>query len=114
MKLLETHSWPGNVRELENVIERAVITTKTEIISSAEICIQKTNQDIKNSDISKFSLVDRTWSPGRTLDDVERNVIIQALEYHHGNRTHTARALGISIRTLRNKISDYKSLGLKL
>ena len=56
--------------------------------------------------------VERNWAPGRTLDDIERNVILEALEYHQGNRTHTARALGISIRTLRNKLADYRKIGI--
>jgi DNA-binding NtrC family response regulator len=55
-----------------------------------------------------------SWSPGRTLDDIERNVILEALNYHQGNRTHTAKALGISIRTLRNKLADYRRLGIRV
>ena len=55
---------------------------------------------------------DRGWAPGRTLDDIEKSVILEALQYHRGNRTHTARALGISIRTLRNKLADYRRDGL--
>ena len=56
---------------------------------------------------------EKSWIPGRTLDDIERNVILEALNYHQGNRTHTAKALGISIRTLRNKLADYRRIGIK-
>ncbi|MBI2712126.1 MAG: hypothetical protein HYX41_04585 [Bdellovibrio sp.] len=130
--LLESHSWPGNVRELENVIERTVLTAKTNMISAADIYIERregrlSHAGLAGQDLDAQGLVqggsvlagsangqDKNWLPGRTLDDIERNVIIEALKYHHGNRTHTARALGISIRTLRNKIADYRRLGIHL
>ncbi len=104
---LNAHVWPGNVRELENMVER-VILTHTD--ASAPVAAS----EIEFSSIGKIRQGDRNWSPGKTLDDIERNVIIEALGYHQGNRTHTAKALGISIRTLRNKISDYKTIGIKL
>lgn len=114
MGLLEMHTWPGNIRELENVIERAIITTQGELISASEIHIERQNSTLaRNAD--SIELADSSgWTPGRTLNDIEKNVIIDALNYHQGNRTHTARALGISIRTLRNKIADYKKLGIYL
>ncbi len=56
----------------------------------------------------------QSWTPGRTLDDIERNVILDALQYHQGNRTHTAKSLGISIRTLRNKLADYRRIGIQV
>ncbi len=103
--LLNSHTWPGNVRELENVIERAVITAKEGVITESEIYIERQNN-------SQLELEKLNWVPGKTLNDIERNVILEALQYHHGNRTHTARALGISIRTLRNKLADYRKLGI--
>jgi DNA-binding NtrC family response regulator len=54
------------------------------------------------------------WTPGRTLDQIEKNVILDALKYHQGNRTHTAKSLGISIRTLRNKLADYRRDGIEV
>jgi len=111
--LLESHVWPGNVRELENVIERAVITTQTSVIGNSDIYIER--REISGSLAEKMAAgTEKNWLPGKTLDDIERTVILEALEYHNGNRTHTARALGISIRTLRNKIADYKRLGIRV
>ena len=116
LTLLESHVWQGNVRELENVVERAVITAKDAVISAAEVYIERR----QGADLSgalagmDSSGADRSWAPGQTLDLIERNVIIEALSYHAGNRTHTARALGISIRTLRNKLADYRRIGINV
>jgi len=111
--LLDSHVWPGNVRELENVIERAVITATGGEIRAQDICIEhRTVSGLIAEEMSEK--LDRAWNPGQTLDDIEKNVILQALQYHSGNRTHTAKALGISIRTLRNKLADYRRLGLNV
>ena len=117
--ILNSHNWPGNIRELENVVERAIITSQGNVIILKDICINRKNffkKDLFNEDpLSMADLrLEKNWAPGRTLDDIERDVIIEALKYHRGNRTHTAIALGISIRTLRNKIADYKKLGIQL
>jgi two-component system response regulator FlrC len=115
MQSLENHVWPGNVRELENVIERAVITAQANeagtLIGHAEIAIERgQNAGLVANQVALQS--EKSWAPGKTLDDIERNVILEALTYHAGNRTHTAKALGISIRTLRNKLADYRRLGI--
>jgi transcriptional regulator with PAS, ATPase and Fis domain len=111
--MLEQHAWPGNVRELENVIERAVITAKLSQITAQDIAIERRSL-VAAAALEEQSALDRSWAPGKTLDDIERDVILQALEYHKGNRTHTARALAISIRTLRNKLADYRRLGIRV
>ncbi len=111
--LLDAHVWPGNVRELENVIERAVITAQGAEIRAQDIHIEhRTVSGLLAEELGEK--LERAWNPGQTLDDIEKNVILQALQYHSGNRTHTARALGISIRTLRNKLADYRRLGLNV
>ena len=111
LALLESHQWHGNIRELENVIERAVITAAGPIISNQDIYIEKREELSLSSDAAPSSL-EKNWAPGSTLDEIERKVILEALHYHQGNRTHTARALGISIRTLRNKIADFRRIGI--
>lgn len=113
LTLLESHAWPGNIRELENVIERAVITSQGATVLCADICIQRRDDSSADSE-GNTDRSEKNWTPGRTLDDVERTVILEALTYHQGNRTHTAKALGISIRTLRNKIADYRRLGIRV
>jgi two-component system response regulator FlrC len=111
LNFLQTHPWPGNIRELENAIERAVITTQSGQIGLKDLVIERADSSSK-AGAQDQSELEKSWIPGKTLDDIERTVIIEALQYHQGNRTHTAKALGISIRTLRNKISDYKLLGI--
>jgi two-component system response regulator FlrC len=109
---LESHVWPGNVRELENVIERAVITAAG-VISEADIVIERRAENVALA-VEMATAAEKSWAPGRTLDDIERNVILEALTYHQGNRTHTAKALGISIRTLRNKLAEYRLIGINV
>jgi transcriptional regulator with PAS, ATPase and Fis domain len=114
VQLLESYGWPGNIRELENVVERAVITAKGTMIDDKDLSIERPTE-APIMDMSGITKLDaNNWSPGSTLNDIERSVILAALQYHSGNRTHTARALGISIRTLRNKLSDYRKIGINV
>jgi two-component system response regulator HydG len=89
------------VRELENVIERAVIMARGEMITPLEfpIDLQNLDEDLKESRID--------LTPGRSLKEVEKVVILRTLEEVEGNRTHAARILGISRRTLQLKLKEY-------
>lgn len=125
LSALESHEWPGNVRELENVMERAVITAQGGQISSQDVAL-KSDMSFGAGAMAAgaplmvvptkegVQLVGAPWSPGQTLNDIERSVILNALQYHQGNRTHTAKALGISIRTLRNKLAEYRTIGINV
>lgn len=117
LALLDMHTWPGNVRELENVMERAVITAQGMLIQSKDIVIERRiRSETLNVSVNGANMGSdkNPWSPGESLNDIERMVILQALDYHQGNRTHTAKALGISIRTLRNKLAEYRVLGIQV
>lgn len=117
LAILDMHTWPGNVRELENVLERAVITAQGMLIQSKDIVIERRMHSETMNITANGGHVGadkNPWSPGETLNDIERMVILQALDYHQGNRTHTAKALGISIRTLRNKLAEYRVLGIQV
>lgn len=94
---LKQWSWPGNVRELENVIERSVLMSAGDRIEAEEILI------------NGFAPMERglEFSPGMTISEAERRLILKTLEFTRQNRTHAARLLGISIRTLRNKLHEY-------
>ena len=90
--------WPGNVRELENAVQRAVILSRGETIFPEHLPA-KIQAAVDDSDGA---------SPGgRTMREVERDTIVKTLRETDGNRTHAARILGISRRTLQNKIKEY-------
>jgi two-component system, response regulator FlrC len=112
-RLLE-YRWPGNVRELENTMHRAVLLASGGEISPDAILINGTARastgaidgDPGSPDGGDDGLV------GRTVADVERQLIIDTLSHCLGNRTHAANILGISIRTLRNKLRQYTDEGI--
>ncbi len=106
--LLNSHRWPSNIRELEGVCERAVLLAQGGEIRARDIQFQ-TSGEGKSAVEASGSV----WKPGKTLDEIERNVILEALKHFSGNRTHTAKALGISIRTLRNKLAEYRVMGIR-
>ena len=108
LELLNSHIFPGNVRELENLVERAVITAHDGLITEKDIQIPRPSQSAVNAAMAGSG----GWQPGRTLIQIEQQVILDALQYHSGNRTHTAKALGISIRTLRNKLAEFREMGI--
>lgn len=96
---LNSYGWPGNVAELENVIERAV-----SISQGAEI----TAQEIQFADMNSFVAP----TIGTTLSEMERKLILQTLQITSQNKTRAAQILGISIRTLRNKLNEYRMEGV--
>ncbi len=107
--LLNSHRWPGNIRELESTCERAVLLSPGSEVRARDIQIQAAPEARVNSEVNAGA-----WKPGRTLDEIERNVILDALKHFDGNRTHTAKSLGISIRTLRNKLAEFRVMGIKV
>lgn len=116
---LMTARWPGNVRELENTIHRAVLlTTGNEIgidaIRTPEGLPVEDNLvgfgSVAQQALSAAETMTRTLV-GRTVADVERDLILETLDHCVGNRTHAANILGISIRTLRNKLKQYSEEG---
>lgn len=103
MQKIHNWSWPGNVRELQNVIERSCLISAKDTLSAADIQIETDSVQMGND--QSEGLV----TTGMTIQEAERRLIIKTLEYTNENRTQAARILGISIRTLRNKINEYKS-----
>jgi two-component system response regulator HydG len=101
MDLLLRHTWPGNVRELENAIERAVIMARGDMVGPEHF--PKTLQG-RGTDESPMEPM---LASGRSLKEVEKEMILKTLEDMGGNRTRTAETLGISRRTLQLKLKDY-------
>lgn len=131
---MRSYSWPGNVRELENIMHRAVLLARGDAIDEAAIMLptQSTKKDVPLHAPSVMATVappapytpyTSSYAPpvsspppygdnigqlvGRKLEDVEKDMIIKTLDHCLGNRTHAANILGISIRTLRNKLRQY-------
>jgi len=97
---LMRHSWPGNVRELENTLHRAVLLALGDEIDAEAITLMDGSEP-EGGEGNTSGLV------GHTVAEVERDLIIDTLKHTVGNRTHAANILGISIRTLRNKLRQY-------
>jgi two-component system, response regulator FlrC len=102
--LLKAHHWRGNVRELENCMHRAVLLATGDEIGADDLVLQSTGGP--DAAGANQPLV------GRTVAEVERDLILRTLRYTSGNRTIAAAILGISIRTLRNKLRQYGEEGL--
>lgn len=116
VQALQNHAWPGNVRELENAMQRAVLLSTEAKIEPQAIMLQ--GQSALTPPPQAASTPEEEAQNGtgglvgRTVADVERDLIIDTLNHTLGNRTHAATILGISIRTLRNKLNAYTREGI--
>jgi len=101
LEILRRHPWPGNVRELRNVIERAVIACAADVIAPAHLPAGLSNvADQGPADLIRLPV-------GTSLADVEREVILKTLAAVDRNKTRAAEMLGISVKTLYNKLNQY-------
>ena len=122
LKALVNHPWPGNVRELQNVVERAVILSDEGGMLGRDhlgLGPGPTPNEVKSfdpgstivalpsSELSGLPVLGTADQPVLPLAEIEKQAIFHALEHTKGNRTHAAKLLGISIRTLRNKLNEY-------
>lgn len=114
-KLLN-YLWPGNVRELENTIHRAVLLSTGEQIEEDAIILDDADSIINKPEATNETVPAPTNAPqfGTTVAAMERNLIIDTLKHTLGNRTVAAQILGISIRTLRNKLKQYEAEGFEV
>jgi DNA-binding NtrC family response regulator len=95
---LEAHSWPGNVRELENFIRRAQALSKSNILGAELLTYLEPTAESPRA---------TTLEAGASLRDVERRLLERTLDAVGGNRTRAAELMGVSLRTVRNKIRNY-------
>lgn len=96
-KKIKSWKWPGNIRELQNVVERSILVSGKNLLEEKDILIdgfQETRSTI--------------LQPGMTVTEAEKILILKTLEHTKENRTQAAKLLGISIRTLRNKLKEYQ------
>ena len=101
MYVLERYPWPGNIRELRNVIERATILADTEFVEHRHLPPTLVAR-------GEESLPTMTLTPGTTVDEAERRLILLTLEHTRNNKTRAAEILGISLKTLHNKLNRMK------
>jgi DNA-binding NtrC family response regulator len=107
IEALQFHSWPGNVRELRNVIERAVIICSGEQVERHHFAPYPIEQRerLRNEDTLSLPV-------GTPLEEVERQMIMRTLQKTKQNKTRAAELLGISLKTLHNKLNLYRERGL--
>jgi transcriptional regulator with PAS, ATPase and Fis domain len=99
ISLLLKYNWKGNARELKNTIERAVLLGRGDVLLPKHLFLEAPeNEQEKNI----------PFRVGLSVREMEKELIFQTLKEVNGNRTHAAEILGISIRTLRNKLREYK------
>ncbi|MDG2520883.1 sigma-54 dependent transcriptional regulator [Caulobacter segnis] len=119
---LTAHRWPGNVRELENAMHRAVLLASGDEIGEFAIRLPDGQpmsataagggeNNVARSASMAAEAVQRSFV-GQTVSEVEQQLILDTLQHCLGNRTHAANILGISIRTLRNKLKEYSEAGV--
>ncbi|MCS6960879.1 MAG: sigma-54 dependent transcriptional regulator [Deltaproteobacteria bacterium] len=128
IEALVNYDWPGNVRELQNACERASVLLHAGGKLSPEIFfqndLQSFNVEIETIDIEQISpVIDQLPSSdgkkiilevGMSLEEVERTLILATLKHTNGNQSKAAEILGVSSRTLRNKLAEYKKFGINI
>ncbi len=97
---LALYDWPGNIRELENCIETAVILNKDETLLPEHFLFLEDHRDLLEDD-------DGSFAEDMTIADAEKQLILRTYKRQNHNKTHTARVLGITIKTLRTKLKEY-------
>jgi DNA-binding NtrC family response regulator len=132
-KKLQDYQWRGNIRELENTMHRAILMSAEDEIEADAVFLQDSDFTQSSSgapaatnapdptdvgsagDSSTLENTEGVESLiGKTISEVERDMIVNTLDHCLGNRTHAAKILGISIRTLRNKLNQYKDDGVDI
>lgn len=99
-EILMSYTWPGNVRELRNVIERAMIVCKNEIIQPSHLPPYYRDPERRTDEFIKIPL-------GKTLREIEEQVILRTLDMTGNNKAEAARTLGVDVKTIRNKLKGF-------
>jgi transcriptional regulator with GAF, ATPase, and Fis domain len=108
MEAMKAYGWPGNIRELQNTIEQLKILAEGPEIRMEDLPFNIRMASSRNPEAqSQGANGGGNMAIAMTLDDLERNHILQMLAYQHGNKTKTAKVLGITIKTLYNKLHRY-------
>src|SRR5262249_55712157 len=103
--LFRSYAWPGNVRELRNVLERATIVCDRDMIGRVHLPTDFGRAHAAN--VSELSTL--RFPVGTTVEAMERELILQTLGTTNNNKTRAAELLGISLKTLHNKLKEYEA-----
>ncbi len=104
LKLLESYSWPGNVRELRNALERMVVTCSDEVLRKKDL-----SPEFGRAAMAELGAENGLrLRPGLTVAEAERRLIVETLASTQNNKTRAAELLGISLKTLHNKLKEYE------
>jgi DNA-binding NtrC family response regulator len=98
VQILQRYDWPGNVRELENLVRRAVALCRNPLVTPSDLIMEIDSQNSGNKELKA----------GMSIKELEKEIIRITLEETEGNRTKAADMLGVSLRTLRNKLREYR------
>jgi DNA-binding NtrC family response regulator len=105
MEQFQSYAWPGNVRELRNVLERAAIVCDREVIGRQHLPAEFGHAPAT----AGAGLAEIRFPVGTTVDQMERELICQTLAATSNNKTRAAELLGISLKTLHNKLKEYEA-----
>jgi len=98
---LQAHDWPGNVRELRNVVQRAYVMARDSVITDSWLELGSTKA-ARQEDVPLLSI-----SVGTSIAEAERALILATLEHYEGQKERTAAVLGVSLKTLYNRLKEY-------
>jgi transcriptional regulator with PAS, ATPase and Fis domain len=107
LQMFRDHAWPGNVRELRNMLERAVVTNPGEVLQKKDFSAQF-GRPVQAGNEDGLRL-----HPGLTVAEAEQRLIFETLTATQNNKTRAAEMLGISLKTLHNKLKEYESQSQK-
>ncbi len=111
LKILEHYSWPGNIRELQNLIESLVIFSNGNVILPEHLPEEVIDKSTFKTEVKQKPVQEPEDSIlikiGQPLEEIEKRIILKTLRKYNGNKTHTAKALGIGLRTLHRKLKEY-------
>ena len=107
MDHLIRYRWPGNVRELINSIERGVVLSRSKYLDESDLTIIQNSLEKPSKDLNDTKAAEDKIDGKASLEDVERKTILKTLESSSGNKSETARRLGITRKTLHKKLKKY-------
>jgi len=108
MKAFQAYSWPGNVRELRNTIERAVILAGSRVVETKHLPPGFGTTQVRTAELDPNAI---HLGVGTTVEEAEKQLILRTLASTSNNKTRAAEILGISLKTLHNKLKEYGSNG---